>query len=66
MVDYHRIASGVCEKERKSELNTRARLGKGCGTPPKAPREELLLPPGDESSDAHCDHLPPSHIEMSP
>ena len=44
MVDPHLLASGVCEKERKSELNSRA-AGKGVWHLPKAPSEELLLPP---------------------
>ena len=44
MVDPHLIASGVCEKERKSELNSRA-AGKGVWHLSKAPSEELLLPP---------------------
>ena len=38
------LVSGVCEKERKSELNSRA-AGKGVWHLPKAPREELRLPP---------------------
>ena len=44
MVDPHLLASGVCEKERKSELNSRA-AGKGVWHLPKAPSKELLLPP---------------------
>ena len=44
MVDPHLLASGVCEKERKSELNSRA-AGKGVWHLPKALSEELLLPP---------------------
>ena len=44
MVDPHLLASGVCEKERKSELNSRA-AGKGVWHLPKARLEELLLPP---------------------
>ena len=44
MVDPHLLASGVCEKERKSELNSRA-AGKGVWHLSKAPSEELLLPP---------------------
>ena len=44
MVDPIQIASGVCEKERKSELNSRA-AGKGVWHLSKAPSEELLLPP---------------------
>ena len=44
MVGPHLLASGVCEKERKSELNSRA-AGKGVWHLPKAPSEELLLPP---------------------
>ena len=44
MVDPHLLASGVCEKEPKSELNSRA-AGKGVWHLPKAPSEELLLPP---------------------
>ena len=44
MIDPHLIAWGVCEKERKSELNSRA-AGKGVWHLSKAPSEELLLPP---------------------
>ena len=44
MVDPHLLASCVCEKERKSELNSRA-AGKGVWHLPKALSEELLLPP---------------------
>ena len=44
MVDPHLLASGVCKKERKSELNSRA-AGIGVWHLPKALSEELLLPP---------------------
>ena len=43
-VDPHLVASGVCEKERKSELNSRA-AGNGVWHLPKALSENLLLPP---------------------